>query len=50
LTGASGGKMKEYCDVTIKVPEIETFKIQEFHLPIYHCLCAMLEADFFNEK
>lgn len=50
LTGESGGKMIDLCDVIIKVPEKETFKIQELHLPIYHCLCAMLEADFFEEK
>ena len=50
LTGEGGGKMKELCDITIQVPEKETFMIQELHLPIYHCLCAMLEADFFEEK
>ncbi len=50
LTGASGGKMKTMCDVAVCVPETETFKIQELHLPIYHCLCAMLEAEFFDEK
>lgn len=50
LTGKSGGKMKNLCDITICVPEDETFMIQELHLPIYHALCAMLEADFFVEK
>ena len=50
LTGASGGRMKALCDVAVCVPETETFKIQELHLPIYHCLCAMLEAEFFDEK
>lgn len=50
LTGEGGGKMKELCDITIQVPDKETFMIQELHLPIYHCLCAMLEADFFEEK
>ena len=50
LTGKSGGKMKDLCDITICVPEDETFMIQELHLPIYHALCAMLEADFFTEK
>ncbi len=47
FTGAKDSKLKELCDVTIAVPEIETFKIQELHLPIYHCLCAMLESEFF---
>lgn len=48
LSGASGGNLKNLCDVCICVPETETFKIQELHLPIYHCLCLMLEEHFFN--
>ena len=47
FTGASGGKLKEICDECICVPEKETYKVQELHLPIYHCLCAMLEEEFF---
>ncbi len=47
LTGKKGGKLKEYCDCTIAVPEMETYKVQELHLPVYHCLCAMLEEEFF---
>ena len=50
LTGKTGGKCKTLADVTICVPQSETFQIQELHLPIYHALCAMLEADFFQEK
>ena len=50
LTGESGGKAKPLCDVCICVPSSQTFAIQEYHLPIYHALCAMLEADFFEEK
>lgn len=50
LTGGTGGKCKMLADVTICVPQVETFQIQELHLPIYHALCAMLEADFFEEK
>lgn len=49
LTGAGGGKMSGICDVTIKVPETETFKIQEYHLPVYHYLCAKTEKFFFGE-
>ena len=48
LTGASGGKLMELVDVCICAPEIETYKIQELHLPIYHCLCMMLEEEFFG--
>ena len=50
LTGAKGGKLTEVSDVAIKVPETETYKVQECHLPIYHCLCLMLEDHFFEEK
>lgn len=49
LTGAKGGKLAEVADVAIKAPETETYKIQECHLPIYHCLCLMLEDHFFGE-
>ncbi|MBQ8374831.1 MAG: SIS domain-containing protein [Clostridia bacterium] len=47
LTGATGGKLKEYSDCTIAVPQTETYKVQELHLPVYHCLCAMLEEELF---
>lgn len=50
LTGQNGGRMVEYCDVTIRVPADKTFAIQEYHLPVYHALCAMLEAVFFEEE
>lgn len=49
LTGAHGGELSKICDVIIKVPEKETYKIQELHLPIYHALCAMVEEEFFEE-
>lgn len=48
LTGKSGGELGKMSDVTIKVQEIETYKIQELHLPVYHCLCLMLEEYFFG--
>ena len=47
LTGATGGKLKNFADVSICVPETETWKIQELHLPVYHILCMMLEDFFF---
>ncbi|MDR0441860.1 MAG: SIS domain-containing protein [Treponema sp.] len=47
LTGADGGKLKSLADVCVIAPETETYKIQELHLPIYHCLCLMLEDHFF---
>lgn len=48
LTGAEGGTLAGMADVTVKVPEVETYKIQELHLPIYHCWCLMLEDYFFG--
>ncbi|HAF86449.1 MAG TPA: phosphoheptose isomerase [Sphaerochaeta sp.] len=44
MTGESGGLLKDLCDVCIRVPERETFKVQELHLPIYHWLCIYLES------
>lgn len=49
LTGASGGKAGEIADITVKVPATETFKIQEYHLPVYHYLCARAEQVFFGD-
>ena len=48
LTGRTGGQMKDLCDVTVQAPETETYLIQEYHLPIYHCWCLMLEEYFFG--
>jgi D-sedoheptulose 7-phosphate isomerase len=47
LTGRTGGKMAGLCDILLAVPADRTFEIQELHLPIYHCLCAMVEERFF---
>ena len=47
LTGAKDNKLKDMSDVCIKAPQTETYMIQELHLPIYHCLCLMLEDKFF---
>ena len=48
LTGAKGGRLKEKADICICVPETETFKVQELHLPVYHYLCAEVEATIFS--
>jgi D-sedoheptulose 7-phosphate isomerase len=47
LTGKAGGKMPGLCDVLIRVPAALTYEVQELHLPVYHCLCAMIEERFF---
>lgn len=49
LTGEKNSKLEDISDVCIKVPQVETYMIQELHLPIYHCLCLMLEDKFFDK-
>lgn len=49
ITGKSESKLSEICNLCIRLPETETFKIQELTLPVYHCIAAMLE-DYFFEK
>ncbi|MBQ9462866.1 MAG: SIS domain-containing protein [Bacteroidales bacterium] len=48
LTGARDNRLERYADVCIKVPATETYKVQELHLPVYHCLCMMVEKHFFG--
>ncbi len=48
LTGKDGGAIRDFADVSIVVPGCETYQIQELHLPVYHCLCLMLETYFFG--
>lgn len=50
LTGARENQLSRISDVCIKVPQTETYRIQELHLPVYHCLCLMLEEKFFGES
>ena len=47
LTGSLGGLLRDLSDICIRVPETETFKVQELHLPIYHFICAGLESELF---
>ena len=49
LTGAKESRLSELSDVTVRVPETETFMIQELHLPVYHYLCAATEKHFFEK-
>ena len=50
LTGEKDSKLSEISDTCIQVPATETYKIQELHLPVYHCLCLMLEDTFFGKE
>ena len=48
LTGQKESKLSDIADICIKAPETETYMIQELHLPIYHCLCLMLEERYYE--
>lgn len=49
LTGGKESRLSAFADVCIKAPQSETYMVQELHLPIYHCICLMLEERFFGE-
>jgi D-sedoheptulose 7-phosphate isomerase len=50
LTGENGGRLKALSDECICVPETETYKIQELHLPVYHAICLAVEEEFFGKS
>ena len=50
LTGESGGALLDICDVTIRVPAKETYLVQEYHLPVYHAICAEVEERLFGKQ
>ncbi len=50
LTGKTGGKLNDIADVCIRIPEVETFRIQELQLPIYHMFCIAAENEFFGNN
>ncbi len=50
LTGMLGGRLKELAQICVRAPATETYLVQEFHLPIYHCICLVLEDQFFAES
>jgi len=47
ITGITGGKMKQYCDLLINVPETRTAWVQELHLPVLHAICLIVEDHFY---
>ena len=49
LTGSRENRLEKFADVCIKVPETQTYKVQELHLPVYHCICLMVEKYFFGK-
>lgn len=50
LTGRDGGKGSELADISLIMPEMETYKIQELHLPVYHTMCIVIEDYFYGKK
>ncbi len=49
MTGEGGGRLAEYCDICIRVPATRTAEVQEYHLPVYHTICKVVEEAFFGE-
>lgn len=49
MTGEAGGRLAPICDIALKVPAGETYRVQEYHLPVYHHICAEVEAAMFSE-
>lgn len=49
MTGEKASKLSEISDVTIRVPSSDTYRVQEYHLPVYHYLCAEVENAFFSK-
>jgi D-sedoheptulose 7-phosphate isomerase len=47
MTGQSGGKMNDYCDIMLRVPSTDTPRIQESHILIGHIICQLIEETIF---
>ncbi|MEW8972822.1 MAG: SIS domain-containing protein [Tissierellaceae bacterium] len=50
LTGETGGKLKDISHVLLNAPAKETFRVQEYHLPLYHLICRAIEHEIFGEE
>ena len=48
LTGKDGGKLAQLADISLIMPECETYRIQEDHLAVYHLICAVVEYEMFD--
>jgi D-sedoheptulose 7-phosphate isomerase len=49
MTGASGGKMCDLCDILLNVPSTDTPRIQESHILIGHIICQIIETEMFSK-
>lgn len=48
LTGKDGGKLAQAAELSLIMPQCETYRIQEDHLAVYHLLCAVVESEMFD--
>ena len=48
LTGQSGGRMRQLCDICVSVPSDQTNHIQEMHIAIGHMICGVVEQRLFS--
>lgn len=48
ITGMKDSKLSAIADVTVRLPAGTPFEVQEYTLPVYHALCAMLEAELYT--
>ena len=49
ITGEGESALSALCDVCLRLPARETARVQEYTLPVYHALCALIEDEFFAE-
>tara|TARA_B110000116_G_scaffold239558_1_gene227062 strand:- start:73 stop:654 length:582 start_codon:yes stop_codon:yes gene_type:complete len=47
FTGRDGGKIKEMCDIIIRIPSNDTPRIQEAHILVGHIVCQLIEEEIF---
>ena len=48
ITGQAESRLSALGDVCLRLPAQETYQVQEFTLPVYHALCAMVEEAMFG--
>lgn len=50
MTGCDGGSLASYCDVEIRIPSLDTARIQEGHILAGHIFCELVEAEMFPDE
>ncbi len=49
LTGATGGKMRDFGGLLLNVPSTDTPRIQESHIMLGHIICELVESAMFGK-